>query len=77
MSPASVKALLEAGYAVHVEKSPGRIYNDAEFEAVGAQMVPEGSWVSAPKDHIIAGLKELPDDGSGSYLLAPEPTSWS
>ncbi|KAK3941736.1 saccharopine dehydrogenase [Diplogelasinospora grovesii] len=64
LSPASVKALLEAGYVVHVERSPGRIYRDEEFEAVGAEMVPEGSWPNAPKGHIIAGLKELPDDGS-------------
>ncbi|ATY65274.1 saccharopine dehydrogenase [Cordyceps militaris] len=64
ISPASAKALLEAGYAVHVEKSPGRIYKDEEFETVGAKMVPEGSWPTVPEDHIIAGLKELPDDGS-------------
>lgn len=64
MSPDSVKALLLAGYAVHVERSPGRIYKDDEFEAVGAHMIPEGSWVTAPKDHIILGLKELPEDGS-------------
>jgi saccharopine dehydrogenase (NAD+, L-lysine-forming) len=24
--------------------------------------VPEGSWVDAPHDHIIVGLKELPED---------------
>ncbi|KAI9771326.1 MAG: Saccharopine dehydrogenase [Geoglossum simile] len=34
---------------------------DEEFEAVGATLVPEGSWVDAPKDHIIIGLKELPE----------------
>ncbi|KAI1768680.1 alanine dehydrogenase [Hypoxylon sp. FL1150] len=64
LSPDSVKALLQAGYTVHVERSQARIYKDAEFEAVGATMVPEGSWPSAPKEHIIAGLKELPDDNS-------------
>ncbi len=64
MSPASVKALLEAGYDVRVEHSSARIYKDEEFTAVGAPIVPEGSWVNAPKDHIIAGLKELPDGKS-------------
>jgi saccharopine dehydrogenase (NAD+, L-lysine forming) len=28
--------------------------------SVGATLVPEGSWVDAPTDHIIIGLKELP-----------------
>jgi len=29
---------------------------------VGAELVPAGSWREAPKDHIILGLKELPED---------------
>ncbi|KAI1077259.1 alanine dehydrogenase [Whalleya microplaca] len=64
LSPDSAKTLLEAGYAVHVERSLARIYKDKEFEAAGAEIVPEGSWVNAEKDHIITGLKELPDDNS-------------
>lgn len=59
MSPTSAKALVEAGYVVNVERSVGRIYEDEEFESGGATLVPEGSWVNAPKNHIIAGLKEL------------------
>ncbi|KAH0556809.1 hypothetical protein GP486_005400 [Trichoglossum hirsutum] len=61
LSPATTKALLDAGYIVNVERSTGRIFDDGEFEAVGATLVPEGSWVDAPKDHIIVGLKELPE----------------
>jgi saccharopine dehydrogenase (NAD+, L-lysine-forming) len=61
LTPSTTKALLDAGYTVHVEKSPERIYDDAEFSAVGATLVDEGSWPSAPKDHIIVGLKELPE----------------
>ena len=64
VSPASAKALLEDGYQVNVERSTGRMYKDEEFEAVGATLVPEGSWPNAPKDHIIVGLKELPEDDS-------------
>ncbi|KAH0562086.1 mitochondrial Homoaconitase [Trichoglossum hirsutum] len=61
LTPTTTKALLDAGYIVNVERSPGRIFDDGEFEAVGATLVPEGSWVDAPKDHIIVGLKELPE----------------
>ena len=28
---------------------------------MGAKLVPEGSWPEAPKDHLIIGLKELPE----------------
>jgi len=59
LTPVTTKALVEAGYTVNVERSPGRIFDDSEFEAVGANLVPEGSWEGVPKDHIIVGLKEL------------------
>ena len=62
MTPTTTKALIDAGYKLNVEKSPERIFEDSEFEAVGASLVPEGSWVDAPHDHIIVGLKELPED---------------
>ncbi len=61
MSPETAKALIDSGYVVHVERSPERIYKDEEFEVVGAKLVPTGSWRDAPLDHIILGLKELPD----------------
>lgn len=62
LTPTTTKALLDAGYKVNVERSPERIFDDSEFEAVGATLVPEGSWVDAPQDNIIVGLKELPED---------------
>jgi len=62
LSPASAKALLDAGYIVRVERSPDRIYNDEEYEKVGAELVPAGSWRDAPKEDVILGLKELPED---------------
>ncbi|KAI9794027.1 MAG: Saccharopine dehydrogenase [Peltula sp. TS41687] len=80
LTPYTTKALIDAGYAVNVERSPERIFDDVEFEQyvqqlplsniyltnrstkTGATLVPEGSWVDAPKDHIIIGLKELPED---------------
>ena len=64
LTPTTTKALLDAGYKVNVERRPERIFNNSEFEAVGATLVPEGSWVDAPHDHIIIGLKDLPETNS-------------
>ncbi|KAK0611272.1 Saccharopine dehydrogenase [Immersiella caudata] len=64
ISPTSVKELVRIGYHIHVERSPERIYADREYQDAGADLVPEGSWPDAPRDHLIVGLKELPDDGS-------------
>ncbi|KAI9780267.1 MAG: Saccharopine dehydrogenase [Geoglossum umbratile] len=60
LTPTTTKALLDAGYIVNIERSPERIFDDSEFKNVGATLVPEGSWVDAPTDHIVIGLKELP-----------------
>ena len=80
MTPTTAKALLNAGYEVRVERSTQRIFDEAEFAAVGCPLLPEGSWTGitprvmagidqmadgaaeAPADHIILGLKELPED---------------
>ena len=62
LTPTTTKTLLDTGYKVNVERSPERIFDDSEFKAVGATLVPEGSWVDAPHDHIIVGLKEPPED---------------
>lgn len=53
---------MDAGYPVNIERSSLSIFDDAEFEKIGANMVPEGSWPDAPADHIIVGLKELPEE---------------
>ncbi|MGJ5892400.1 saccharopine dehydrogenase [Streptomyces niveiscabiei] len=60
--PADARRLTEAGITLTVEDSPQRIFPTEEYEAVGAQVAPAGSWVSAPGDAVILGLKELPDD---------------
>lgn len=62
LTPTTAKALIEAGYKINVERSPQRIFDDEDFERVGATLVPEDSWPNAPQDHIIIGLKELPVD---------------
>jgi len=60
LTPTTAKALIDAGYTIHVERSSERIFDDSEFENVGATLVPENTWRNAPADHIIIGLKELP-----------------
>jgi hypothetical protein len=63
LTPTTAKALLDAGYEVRVERNsaenPERIFDDSEFEAVGATLVPNNSWREAPADHIIVGLKVI------------------
>ena len=61
LTPNTVRKLLENGFAVNVERSPVRIFDDEEFEKVGATLVQTGSWPDAPANHIIIGLKELPE----------------
>ncbi|KAF2744402.1 Formate/glycerate dehydrogenase catalytic domain-like protein [Sporormia fimetaria CBS 119925] len=66
LTPTTAKKLLDAGYPVNVERSSTdpnllRIFKDEEYERVGCKLVPEGSWETAPEDHIIIGLKELPE----------------
>lgn len=62
LTPRTAKALLDAGYTVNVERSTLRIFEDREFSDIGATLVHEGSWPSVPHDHIILGLKELPEE---------------
>ncbi|KAF7503926.1 mitochondrial Homoaconitase [Endocarpon pusillum] len=60
LTPSTTKALIDAGYKINVERSPQRIFDDKEYEEVGATLVPENTWPDAPDDNIIIGLKELP-----------------
>ncbi|GAA5854607.1 hypothetical protein JCM8547_004906 [Rhodosporidiobolus lusitaniae] len=60
LTPQTAKKLLDAGFTITVERDPQRIFDDAEFEAVGCKLVEHNSWPSAPLDQTIIGLKELP-----------------
>ena len=64
LTPQGAGSLLAAGYDVTVEESSQRIFPIAGYAAVGCAIVPEFSWVDAPDDAIIFGLKELPEDGT-------------
>ncbi len=60
LTPKNAKALLAAGFELAVEQSARRIFPDSEYKAAGVMIVPEGSWLGAPSETTILGLKELP-----------------
>jgi saccharopine dehydrogenase (NAD+, L-lysine-forming) len=62
LSPKGAKALIDAGFKVTVECSSQNIFDDELYQQINAQLVPQGTWIDAPKDAIILGLKELPED---------------
>lgn len=59
--PANARRLVEAGIAVTVEDSPQRLFPISDYAAAGCRIAEPGSWVGAPGDEYILGLKELPD----------------
>lgn len=62
ITPTIASKLVSAGYTVYVEKSPLSIFKDDEYNGTGAELVPTGSWIDAPSERIIIGLKELPEE---------------
>lgn len=61
LTPENTKQLLDAGFKVTIESSVQSIFAINDYEAVGASIAPEGSWVDAPEEAIILALKELPE----------------
>ncbi|ODV59179.1 saccharopine dehydrogenase [Ascoidea rubescens DSM 1968] len=61
LTPSTVEKLLQAGFKIYVEKSSQSTFDIKEYEKAGAIIVPEGSWKNAPRERIIIGLKELPE----------------
>ncbi|SDX50008.1 saccharopine dehydrogenase [Litoreibacter albidus] len=64
VTPEGVRALMEAGIKVTVEQSATRAIPIDGFAATGCDIAAEGSWINAPRDAIVFGLKELPEDGT-------------
>ena len=60
--PADVERLVHVGFKVTVEDSPQRVFPIEEYEEAGASLAPAGSWVVAPEDAYVVGIKELPED---------------
>ncbi len=61
LTPKNAKAMLAAGFELSVERSTRRVFTDTEYAAAGCEIIPEGSWVTAPASTTILGLKELPE----------------
>ncbi len=62
--PDGVAALIKAGIRVTVEHSSVRAIGIEGYRLAGCAIVAENSWPQAPRDAIIFGLKELPEDGT-------------
>jgi saccharopine dehydrogenase (NAD+, L-lysine forming) len=64
LTPAGAAALLAAGITVTVEQSSVRAIAIDGYRNAGCEIAVENSWPQAPRDAIIFGLKELPEDGT-------------
>lgn len=64
LAPDGAARLIAAGIEVTVEESRSRALPIDGYRAAGCAIAPENSWPGAPREAIIFGLKELPDDGS-------------
>lgn len=64
ITPEGVAKLIAKGFRVTVEESRTRALPLDPYAKAGAEIAPEGSWVNAPTDAIVFGLKELPEDGT-------------
>jgi saccharopine dehydrogenase (NAD+, L-lysine-forming) len=62
--PEGAAALIAAGFRVTVEESRQRAIAIAGYRDAGCAIAAEGTWPDAPRDALIFGLKELPDDGT-------------
>ncbi|MDR9485247.1 MAG: saccharopine dehydrogenase [Sediminimonas sp.] len=64
LTPEGTAALIAAGIRVTVEESDMRAIGIDGYRKAGAEIAPQGTWPDAPRDAIIFGLKELPEDGT-------------
>ncbi|KAK9458501.1 uncharacterized protein V1516DRAFT_682591 [Lipomyces oligophaga] len=62
LTPTTAKQLVDAGFKVIAEKSTQRVFADSEYSDVGIPLVEEFCWPDAPKNEMIIGLKELPEE---------------
>ncbi|MFD5763665.1 saccharopine dehydrogenase, partial [Streptomyces sp. NPDC127044] len=59
--PADARRLVESGVTLTVEESPQRVFPIEAYEEAGCRVAKAGSWVSAPPEAVVVGLKELTD----------------
>ncbi|MEO8241708.1 MAG: saccharopine dehydrogenase [bacterium] len=64
LTPSGAAELVKAGIRVTVEASSVRAIPLDGYRAAGCEIGAENAWPGAPRDCVIFGLKELPDDGT-------------
>ncbi len=64
LTPQGAADLISAGIRVTVEESSVRAIPISGYVDAGCEIAPENAWPDAPRDAIIFGLKELPEDGT-------------
>ncbi|KUP92809.1 saccharopine dehydrogenase [Tritonibacter horizontis] len=64
LTPAGAKALMDVGIRVTIEESKTRAIPLQGYIDAGCDIAAENTWPDAPRDAIIFGLKELPEDGT-------------
>jgi saccharopine dehydrogenase (NAD+, L-lysine forming) len=64
LTPVGAASLIAQGFRVTVEQSHCRAIGIDAYRAAGCDIAPENAWPDSPRDAIIFGLKELPEDGS-------------
>ncbi|MFT4715310.1 MAG: saccharopine dehydrogenase (NAD+, L-lysine-forming) [Paracoccaceae bacterium] len=64
ITPDGVRAMMDAGFKVTVERSSCRAIGIEGYLQTSCEIAPENSWPNAPSEAIIFGLKELPEDDS-------------
>jgi saccharopine dehydrogenase (NAD+, L-lysine forming) len=65
ITPDDAGRLVRHGAELTVEESPHRVFPVTAYVAAGVSAAPAGSWVDAPGDCYIIGLKELPERPAG------------
>ena len=64
ITPQGAKYLLAKGFHLTIENSRTRTIGIEEYRQAGCVIADENSWPDSPKNAIILGLKELPEDGT-------------
>jgi len=62
LTPDDARRLVEGGFEVTVEESPQRAFGIERYAEAGCRVTGAGSWVRAPDDVFVLGLKELSDE---------------
>jgi|GEM_PF-31755 len=62
LTPEQAKILVDQGHEVTVERSPHRVFGDADYQKAGCKMVEPGGWYDVSDDTFVLGIKYLPKE---------------